>query len=154
GTDMIVGLTLESPPHEGRASTSLVTINRKGAFAAFNYEFCHQREPTNRGKWLINPFAFFSHAFGAQRFPIPDTTTVSGRRLYFAQLHSEGWSNASEIEQYRRTGALAAEVVLNELLEPYPDFPVTIELREAALEISGSKAEKARAAAERILALS
>ena len=151
--DVRVGLALESPPHEGRLPASLVTVNKKGAYAAFDYEFCHQRAPTHRGKWFINPFAFFDLAFGAQRFPIPDTTTVSGRRLYFGQLNSEGWSNLSEVERYRGASAIASEVVLSELLEPYPDLPVTIDLRDRDLNVSARKAERARAIAERVLVL-
>jgi len=95
GAHVRLGLALETPPHEGRLPTSVLTVNEKGAYAAFNYEFCHQRAPTHRGKWLLDPFTFFQLAFGAQRFPVPDTTTVSGRRLFFCQLHSERWSNFS-----------------------------------------------------------
>ncbi len=153
GANVRVGLALEASPHEGRLSTSLVTVNDKGAYAAFNYEFCHQRAPTHRGRWFVNPFSFFEIAFGAHRFPIPDTTTVSGRRLYFGQLHSEGWTNQTEIERYKRTNAIASEVILTELLEPYFDLPMTIDLRDLDVERPARKAEKARAIAQRILAL-
>ena len=74
-----------------------------------------------------------------------------GRRLYFGQLNSEGWSNLSEVERYRGASAIASEVVLSELLEPYPDLPVTIDLRDRDLNVSARKAERARAIAERVL---
>jgi hypothetical protein len=146
-------LTLETAAHEGRLQSSLVTVNDKGGYAAFNYEFRHQRAPLHQGKWLLDPFTFFRNAFGAEAFPIPDTTTISGRRLYFGQLHSEGWSNQSQIEFYRHSETIAAEIVLRELIEPFPDLPVTLDLRESDLETIPKSAMRARSVAQRILAL-
>jgi hypothetical protein len=154
GDGVRVGLALEAPEHEGKLVTNLVTINSKGGFAAFTYEFCHQHAPLHQGKWLIDPFTFFRLAFGAEVFPIPDTTTVSGRRLYFAQLQSEGWSNPSEIERYRRPGAIAADAVLQELIEPFPDLPVTLDLRESDMNKSPASTEHAHTIADRTFSLS
>ena len=148
-----VALTLEAAIHEGRLQSNLVTLGDKGGYAAFNYEFCHQRAPLHQGKWLLNPFAFFQNAFGAEPFPIPDTTTLSGRRLYFSQLHSEGWSNQSQIETYRHSETIAAEIVQLELIELFPDMPVTLDLRESDLEAIPRSAARARSIAQRILAL-
>jgi hypothetical protein len=148
-----VALALEAPAHEGSRRTSLVTVNDKGGYAAFNYEFCHQRPPLHQGRWLIDPFAFFHKAFGAEPFPIPDVTTISGRRLYFSQLNSEGWSNQSQIENYRQSEAIAAEIVLRELIEPFPDLPVTLDLRDSDLAAIPRSTTRARAIAQRMLAL-
>ena len=148
-----IGLAVQVPARDGTSSTTLVAIGAKGGYAAFNYEFCHQRAPTHRGRWMIDPFAFFHAAFGADVFPVPDVTTVSGRRLYFGQLHSEGWSNETKVERYRQQREMAAEVVLRELIEPFADLPVTLDLRNSNLDRAGRSAQRAREIAEKTLAL-
>ncbi len=147
-----IGLAVDVPPREGPKKSTLVAVSDRGGFAALNYEFCHQRAPTHKGRWLINPFAFFSGAFGRELVPIPDVTTVSGRRLYFGQLHSEGWNNASQLERYRHPPTSAAEVVLRELIEPFPGLPLTLDLRDSDLMQRGSAQPTAVALKENILA--
>ena len=125
-----IGLMLETPGYDGKRQTALVAIGDKGGYASRDYEFSHQRPPLYQGRWLINPFEFFSAALGVGDFPIPDTTTVSGRRLYFSRLESDGWIRLSKIEGFRDTAATTAEVILRELIEPFRDLPVTIDLHE------------------------
>ncbi len=114
-TEPTIGLQLAVPAHEGDKTSTLVAIGERGGFAAFNYEFCHQRPPLDRGKWLINPFAFFRAAMGARTFPIPDTTTVSGRRIYFSLVDSDGWSVPFESERGWQAHQIAVELVVREL---------------------------------------
>ncbi|MBV9532602.1 MAG: hypothetical protein JO283_16455 [Bradyrhizobium sp.] len=128
GTGTRVGVMLETPSYDGRRKSTLVAIGEKGAYAAWNYEFCHQREPLYQGQWLINPFAFFRAAFDSGDEPIPDTTTASGNRLYFSLLESEGLTRPSKIEGFRDASAAAGDVILRELIEPYHDLPTTIEV--------------------------
>ena len=106
-----VGLTLETPSLDKKRKTVAVAVGRKGAYAASNFEFCHQRPPLYQGKWLINPFVFFSAAFDSDDEPVPDTTTASGNRLYFSTLNNRGWTRSSRIEGFRE--ATAGEVVIN-----------------------------------------
>ncbi len=147
-----VGLMLETPKHDGRRQTALVAIGSKGGYAALNYEFCHQRPPLYQGKWLVNPFSFFSAALDAGDFPIPDTTTVSGRRLYFARLKGDGWTRSSKIEGHRDTEAMAGEVVLRELITPFHDLPTTIDVQEDEVARSGRSVGQARLILQRMLA--
>lgn len=149
GASTRIGLMLETPNHDGKRRTVLVAIGDKGGYAALNYEFCHQRPPLYQGKWLINPFTFFSAAFGGGDFPIPDTTTISGRRLYFSRLESEGWTRSSKIEGFRDT--TAAEVVLRELIEPFHGLPTTIDLLETEVARSGRSAQQAHLILQRAL---
>lgn len=120
-----IGVMLETPSYDGRRKSVPIAIGQKGAYAALNYEFCHQRSPLYQGRWLINPFAFFRAAFGFSNEPAPDVTTVSGNRLYFSVLESEGWSRQSKIEGLQQS--TSADVVFRELIEPFHDLPVTIE---------------------------
>ncbi len=148
-----IGLQLAVPRHVGTQLTSLVTVGERGGFASFNYEFCHQRAPLHRGKWLINPFAFFRAALGARTFPIPDPTTLSGRRIYFSLVYSDGWSALVETERSAQGQMVAAEVVARELIEPFPELAVTLDLRDADILGRGGNSARMRALAERLLAL-
>jgi hypothetical protein len=148
-----VGLAIDAPVHEGRQRSSLVAAGDRGGYAAFNYEFCHQRPPLHRGMWMIDPFAFFKRAFRVEQAPVPDTTTLSGRRLYFAQLQSEGWSTLSQVERHRQAQAIAGEVVLREIIEAFDDLPVTVDLRESDMAASNRLAARARETQDRMLAL-
>jgi hypothetical protein len=152
GAGTRVGLTLETPFHDGKRKTVLVAIGEKGAYAALNYEFCHQRPPLYQGKWLVDPFAFFRAAFGSGDEPIPDTTTASGNRLYFSTLGNEGWTRLSKIEGFRDTPVMAGEVVLRELIEPFPDLPTTIDLQGKEIAIVGRSGRQTNMILQRLLA--
>jgi hypothetical protein len=151
--DVRIGLQLAVPPHIGVQLTSLVTVGEGGGFASFNYEFCHQRAPLHRGKWLINPFEFFRAALGAGTSPIPDPTTASGRRIYFSLAYSDGWSAPLEPERGSAGRQIAAEAVARELIEPFPELAATLDLRDSDI-VSGSRDPiRSRALVERLLAL-
>lgn len=152
GSATRVGLMLETPSYDGRRKSILIAIGEKGAYAALNYEFCHQRPPLYQGQWLINPFTFLCAAFGCGDQPIPDTTTASGNRLYFSLLESEGWTRPSKIEGIRDASAVAGEVVFRELIEPFHDLPVTIELLAEEVAKSGKRGSQAQLLLTRILA--
>ena len=147
-----IGLTLELPEHERGRKTALVAVGSRGGYAALNYEFCHPQPPLYQGRWLINPFEFFRDALGTEGLPIADTTTVSGRRMYFGLLGAEGWSRPSKIEGFRDNGTTAAEVVLRELIRPFDKLPTTIDLPEDIFPKSGRSAMEARQVAQEILA--
>ena len=146
------GLTLQVPVRDGLAQAALVSVSKSGGFAALNYEFCHQRAPTHRGRWLIDPFEFLAAAFARENYPIPDVTTVSGRRLFFSQMHSEGWGRETRIERYRQHPTTSAEVVMREIIEPFNNFPVTLDLRESDTTTSPAMARQSSALTEIYLA--
>jgi len=76
--------------------------------------------------WYINPFEFLRLAFGADDLPKPDTTTLSGRRIYYSQIDGDGWRNLTEVTSYAREKLSSAAVVFKEAIEPFPDLPVTV----------------------------
>ena len=104
---------------------SVVLTSSRGGYAASGY-FVYEEPVTGRTKWIIDPFAFFQKAFGAETMPIPDVTTLSGRRIYFSHIDGDGWNNVSRIEAYHDKQTISAEVILRELIAPYPDLPVAI----------------------------
>jgi polysaccharide biosynthesis protein PelA len=123
--DMTPHLVIEANTPTGPQKAVVVATNARGGFAAQNFTVLLEPN-TDRLGWVINPFAFFSKSLGGDRFPIPDVTTVSGRRIYFSQIDGDGWNNLSEVEGYRQT--LSAEVVARELIAPFPDLPVSVGL--------------------------
>ena len=103
----------------------VVATSSTGGYAQAGYTLLYD-EDRDRVQWMINPFEFFWRALGRPLFPAPDTTTVSGRRMYFSHIDGDGWNNLSQIERYSARKASSAEVVLDELVRPYPDLPLSI----------------------------
>jgi polysaccharide biosynthesis protein PelA len=120
-------LVLEVPLSSGLQRSVVVATSERGGYVAQNYTVLLEPN-TERVGWVINPFAFFRAALGDERFPIPDVTTVSGRRLYFSHIDGDGWNNLSEVEGYRANQTLSAEVIGKEAIEAYPDLPVSVGL--------------------------
>ena len=77
-------------------------------------------------QWYINPFEFLRLAFAADEVPKLDTTTLSGRRIYYSQIDGDGWRNLTEVTRYLREKGSAARVILKEAIERFPDLPVTV----------------------------
>ncbi len=140
------------PGDEAETTSVLVATSPGGGYAADAFTFYYDAT-SDRARWTLNPFAFFSEALGNERFPIPDVTTLSGRRMYFSHIDGDGWNNISEIEGYREAQASAADVILREVVEPYPDLPISIGLiaGDAIPELGGL--ERTQASARTFFAL-
>jgi polysaccharide biosynthesis protein PelA len=152
GADVSSHLVLEH--REGDlvlASSAVLTCNR-GGYAASGY-LVYEEPSTGRTKWIIDPFAFFQKAFGAEQMPIPDVTTLSGRRIWLSHIDGDGWNNISYIEDYRDKPIIAANVVLRELIAPYPDLPVAVGVIGADIDERYGAPETARQAARELYAL-
>jgi polysaccharide biosynthesis protein PelA len=152
GSDVSSHLILEH--HEGNQvlASSVVLTSSRGGYAANGYAV-YEEPGTGRTKWIIDPFAFFQKAFGAELMPIPDVTTLSGRRLWFSHIDGDGWNNMSYIESYRDKPTIAAAVILRELIAPYPDLPVAVGVIGADIDERYGTPEAARATARELYAL-
>lgn len=177
---------------EGRERNSVVAaVGPGGGYVAHGFVI-HGDVATGAARWIVNPFAFFEAALGKVTFPVPDTTTVSGRRLYFSHVDGDGWNNGVQMERYRirrgtsaptaqsatpgrtiyfshidgdgwnnavQTGrprieqVTASQMMLRELIEPYPDLPVSVGLvaEDTDAELGGG--QQAIETARRIFAL-
>lgn len=120
-------LVLEGPSGTQRVQSTVVATSAGGGFAATNHVVAFEPN-TNRVRWIVNPFQFFGRAFGDERRPIPDTTTLAGRRIYFSHVDGDGWNNVSQIQGHREVRRYSAEVIEREAIVPYPDLPVTVGL--------------------------
>ncbi len=101
----------------------LVVIAPTGAYVAPGYVY--SGSTSEWIQWYINPIEFFRLAFGADEFPRPDTTTESGRRIFYSHVDGDGWRNVSAVTR-TRARRLSAEVILDEVIEAFPDLPVTV----------------------------
>jgi hypothetical protein len=125
GADVSSHLVLEHREGDLVLASSVVITSSRGGYAANGY-FVYEEPGTGRTKWIIDPFAFFQKAFGVETMPIPDVTTLSGRRIWFSHIDGDGWNNVSRVEAYREKPTIAATVILRELIAPYPDLPVAV----------------------------
>lgn len=152
GQDVSSHLILEHREGDLVLASSVVLTSDHGGYVANGY-FIYEEPATGRTKWIVDPFAFFRKAFGAPRMPIPDTTTLSGRRIWFSHIDGDGWNNISYIEEYRDRPTVAAGVVLRELIAPYPDLPAAVGVIGADIDERYGTPEASRQAARELFAL-
>ena len=118
-------LVVEAETREGPLKSAVVATSANGGFAASNFTIYFE-PASDRVLWVVNPFAFLGRALGGERMPIPDVTTLAGRRMYFSHIDGDGWNNLTEVEPYRDQERLSAEVVAESAIIPYPDLPVSV----------------------------
>lgn len=124
--DATVALRAEVPGRQS-ASADLVIVGGRGAFVAPGYAyFADDADGREFRQWYINPFELFRVAFRTDEVPKPDTTTLSGRRIYYSHVDGDGWRNVTQIEPYRTRRVISSRVVLDEVVRKTPDLPVSI----------------------------
>lgn len=77
-------------------------------------------------QWRVDPFFLFRIAFDTDALPKLDPTTASNRRILFALVDGDGWTERSNLFHYREQGATAADVLYHEVLTRYPGLPFSI----------------------------
>jgi polysaccharide biosynthesis protein PelA len=152
GPDVSSHLVLEQRDSDIPRASSLVLTSPRGGFAAEGY-LVYIEPATNQTKWIVDPFAFFQQAFGNSATPIPDVTTVSGRRIYFSHIDGDGWNNVSQIEPYKDMRRISAQVVLDKLIAPYADLPVSVGVIGANVDERYGPVEASRRIASELFAL-
>ncbi|MCF7991873.1 MAG: hypothetical protein K9M02_15665 [Thiohalocapsa sp.] len=125
--DAVTHLRLSEPEGAGGTGTDLVVTSSTGAFVHESALLRYDAD-ARTSLWILNPFAFFERTLGGGARPIPDTTTRNGRRLFFAVVNGEGWTTPVPTDRPGDAVRLAGSVVLEHLLEPFPDLPLTLSL--------------------------
>ena len=106
----------------------IASTSSRGGYLAANYAINYDSK-SNRLSWFIDPIAFLSKALSTGLAPVADTTTRAGRRMYLSHIDGDGWNNTSDrIPLVNGVAPLAAETVLDRLIAPFPDLPVSIGL--------------------------
>src|SRR3546814_7753940 len=123
--DLVKTLLVVQGPQGKADESDLAVIGRQGGIVSPGYGYF--RDPAFlRTRWFINPFSFFSSVFATDALPKPDVTTVSGRRLFHSHIDGDGWLNESRVPGYAGRHVVSAAVILHEIVDGYPDLPVTI----------------------------
>lgn len=100
-------------------------LTEKGGYIASGFSHYESKNGAFL-QWYVNPFRFFADAFRTTGMPIPDTTTVTGRRIFYSHIDGDGWGNVSTADKYNGKGLYASEVILREVVDGFPDLPVTV----------------------------
>lgn len=117
-------LTLQRGTDPATRTLAVVTTP-KGGYIAPGYAGFEDRNAHWKA-WRVNPFALFREVFRTESLPIADTTTLSGRRIYYSHIDGDGWNSVTEVDAYAKAGVTASEVVLREVAQRYPDLPITV----------------------------
>ena len=83
-------------------------------------------------RWLVNPFEFLRRTLKLPDMPVPDVSTESGRRVFFAHMDGDGFVSRSELPGH----PLAGEVLRDRVVRRYR-LPMTISVIEAELSPQG-----------------
>ena len=139
---------------EGAAPRVLAALAPTGGYAARGYILHRDGNQSNPNLlyWIINPWEFFRSAFDADDMPKPDTSTLMGQRIYYANIDGDGWNNLSEIKDARNKRFIAAQVILNQVIAAYPSLPVTVAPIAADLHPDWRGTEQGRQVARELLA--
>jgi polysaccharide biosynthesis protein PelA len=137
---------------DAESESDLVLVGERGGMAASGYEL-YSDPWLGYAQWRIDPFAFFRAAFRTDELPKPDSSTLAGRRLFYAHVDGDGWRELTRIPGYKTKVALCAEVVFDTILRRYPYTPITVAPIVADLDDRWRGGKQARAIAERIFSL-
>lgn len=92
-----------------------VIVNNKGGFVQPGFSM-YTSDEIGTTRWRINPFEFFRQALhgpsGLSLTPVPDTTTLCGRRIYYSHIDGDGFINISDIDRK----SLSAKIIFDEIL--------------------------------------
>jgi len=120
-------LTLDRTDLEdGRSAAVAVTPNGGIVLEGYAVFVNHYN---GQARWRINPFRFFDEAFGLKGRPRLDTTTLLGRRIFYAHIDGDGFRNLARFDSSLVSGA----VVRKEILEAYP-LPVSASFIAAEID--------------------
>ena len=78
--------------------------------------------------WLFDPFEFLRTALATPEWPVPDTTTKAGRRIFYSHIDGDGFRNDSRAVIGKKSG----EVILEDIIKKYP-YPFTCSVIEAEI---------------------
>lgn len=117
-------LTLQRGADPSTRTLAVVTTPQ-GGYVAPGYAAFEDRTADWKA-WRVNPFKLFREVFRTADLPAADTTTLSGRRIYYSHIDGDGWNSVTEVDAYAKSGMTASEVILREVTQRFPDLPVTV----------------------------
>ncbi len=140
-----------------RQASDLIILSPNGGFIDSNYaNNYNEADVVDDSKgigWYVDPFLFFSRVFALDFLPVPDTTTLAGRRIFHSHCDGDGWNYRTEIEEFAEQDLSCAEVILNEFILPNPDIPTSVGIIAADVDPDWAGNEKSQNVARRYFAL-
>lgn len=143
---------LSVDPFGAGGSIDIVVIGPNGAFA--HGDALLDNDPRlGAPLWILNPFAFLTAALGDQPHPVPDTTTLNGKRLFFTTVSSDGWLELEPSRFFGHEVLSGGELLLSNFVTAYPDLPFTVSvvLGDFDPTTAGPSATRAELVAHEIL---
>ncbi len=145
---------LKASPGNGEEAVDLIVTGSNGGYVAEGYVMYMQNVESPRiTQWYIDPFAFLRRVLNMPFAPVPDVTTLNGKRIFYSHIDGDGWNNISEIPTYSKTQTLSAEVIRREVLLPYDDFAFNVGLITADVDPSCYGVEASEKVARDIFSL-
>lgn len=140
GGDAVSHLRIVSRPEEG-AATDLAITSSDGAYV--NAAALVREDESGLRRWILDPFAFFERVLEPTLRPVPDATTLSGRRIFLSTINGEGWNTPVSSDTLTEAPVLAGAIILDQFIVPYPDIPASLALVSGELDpaLSGASAE-------------
>ena len=96
------------------SSSDVVWTGPNGGYAQSGFEI-FTNPTTGYSQWRENPFLFLTKALGLSNFPIPDITTLNGKRIFYSHVDGDGFNNISYIDYKRKS----SEVIYDEIFKQY-----------------------------------
>jgi hypothetical protein len=118
-------LRVTANKEQDAAGLDLLVLGPNGAYAHGSATLSYD-DRLGGGLWVLDPFAFFAKVFGRGLLPVPDVTTLDGRRLFFSTVMSEGWLSLKPARSFGEEPQLGSEILRDRLIVPFPDLPVTV----------------------------
>ncbi len=134
----------------------LIIVSKHGALIAPGYSNrCLESKKLNISycNWYLNLFRFFALVFQTGKEPVPDTTTLAGRRIFYSHVDGDAWNSVTKIPDYDLKGTKCAEILYEKIFKPNPDIPVTVGAVAADIDPNWVGGKDSQDILRRILAL-
>lgn len=145
-------------PEVPESISDLIIISPKGGFIsqyyANNYDKLLYVNSSRALRWYVNPFRFFELVFNTTNLPAPDTTTLAGKRIFYATCHGDGWNYSTGVQKYKNKQAICSEVILEDVVKPHPDLPISVGIIAADIDLKWVGKKKSQEIAKKYFALS
>lgn len=80
-------------------------------------------------QWRINPFYLVEWLVGSSINVFPDTTTINGRRIFYAHIDGDAFINVSDVDRE----SISGKIILDHIIDKY-NFPLTVSFVVAELD--------------------
>lgn len=134
-------------PEVPDSQSDLVLLGPNGGMVAPGFAIYEESRERFRRQWKINPFKLVQTVL-PERFPVPDVTTLNGKRLFYTHIDGDGFANVSTVDY----GKWAVEVILEKVVKHYPQMPIGISLVVGDIHPEWHGSEKAIRIARELLA--